>query len=856
MTWCLAEAVKAIDQEAVAASEAISLYRDERKGRILIRFRAVGKDLQTVAGCLGQERDGGTGSRNLTVATYRIMQRFCTRFIQPPEHSKQPAVLKRHLLSHLRSAVTSLSVDAAQDEVVSAELMRAKALNATIQKLTPNLRFIVRDKAHSSRRITQRPWSADSALRDVLLHLCTGKGSIAKMIHHSDEIRRIFANFAKTSSSNAITAATNMSAAGHRFESHAKPLGRSCIYIHATILTALRVWRTRTDESSSRAKRFLSWVSDEKMLQAAMLADAADSSLHFTRLMDREDLDPAILSTECHMYLASMKALFCEGQIFDRFGFTSTMMKTLAQPMVFQVGAETRCLGDAAGVAADVKTICLQRMQSWVRLAEAALQAEFPEFELAQAFQMFDLAGSARQDSANVERVAQALGLNRGALQVELQDVFPRAQRLRSAGGNSSDTSGGGAHDNNNKAAWQEALARLAEHRGTRKVHPTETLRQALVQYFAFGCSTSGVEQSFSTAAWSVHSRRRKALAGTEEYLVKLALDLGNRNRERVIRIARASWAACFGQPRTCHRRERVDKGLRKKKAEGSEILSESAFLRKRRHETILAGRSLDEGSSAYQQADGSHTWTESHQKELDFQLRKRKARKIQGFAENSLLQAEMTGEETQEALAAAAQKCRQDMLDNDEQRARKQRNWTRLEKGLAPAQMLRDFQGQKCFMAASANTMALQAAMQSNGLVQVQRLSMAGVIVTDRPGRMENSSHALVSALRGFYEVSPTFFTEPGQGAAIKLRPAAYTKRAVFVSSACASANNQFWTFLRQALPEGHKWRLHKTDVGSLKIATATYNAGVAFSVVLPAEHTLPVTCLHLTSQFVVFYL
>lgn len=176
-----------------------------------------------------------------------------------------------------------------------------------------------------------------------------------------------------------------MSAAGHRFESHAKPLGRSCIYIHATILTALRVWRTRTDESSSRAKRFLSWVSDEKMLQAAMLADAADSSLHFTRLMDREDLDPAILSTECHMYLASMKALFCEGQIFDRFGFTSTMMKTLAQPMVFQVGAETRCLGDAAGVAADVKTICLQRMQSWVRLAEAALQAEFPEFELAQA---------------------------------------------------------------------------------------------------------------------------------------------------------------------------------------------------------------------------------------------------------------------------------------------------------------------------------------------------------------------------------------------------------------------------------------------------------------------------------------
>ncbi|CAE7328984.1 unnamed protein product [Symbiodinium microadriaticum] len=743
MTWCLAEAVKAIDQEAVAASEAISLYRDERKGRILIRFRAVGKDLQTVAGCLGQERDGGTGSRNLTVATYRIMQRFCTRFIQPPEQSKQPAVLKRRLLSHLRSTVTSLSVDAAQDEVVLAELMRAKALNASIQKLT------------------------------------------------------------------------------------------------------------RTDESSSRAKRFLSWVSDEKMLQAAMLADAADSSLHFTRLMDREDLDPAVLSTECHMYLASMKALFCGGQIFDRFGFTSTMMKTLAQPMVFQVGAETRCLGDAAGVAADVKTICLQRMQSWIRLAEAALQAEFPEFELAQAFQMFDLAGSVRRESANVERVAQALGLNHGTLQAQWQDVFPRAQRLRSAACNPHAGGGGGSaysadyNNDNNKAAWQEALARLTEHHGTRKIHPTETLRQALVQYFAFGCSASGVEQSFSTAAWSVHSRRRKALAGTEEYLVKLSLDLGNRNRERVIRIARASWAACFGQPRTCHRRERVDKGLRKKKEDG-QILSEAAFLRKRRHETVLAGLSLSEGSSAYPEADGSHAWTESHQKEMDFQLRKRKARKIQGFAENSLLQSEMTGEDTQDALSAAAQKCRQDLLDNDDERARKQRNWTRLEKGLAPAQMLRDLQGQKCFMAASANTMALQAAMQSSGLVQVQRLSMAGVIVTDRPGRMENDSHALVSALRGFYEVSPTFLANAGKGAAIKLRPAAYIKRAVFVSSACATTNKSFWTFLRQALPQGHKWLLHKADVGSLKTAAAAYKAGVAFSVVLPAEHSLPATCLH----------
>ena len=70
-------------QDAVASAEAIALYRDDRAGRILIRFRAVGKDLQTQTGCLGQERDGGTGSRNFVVA-YRIMQRFSARFGNPP----------------------------------------------------------------------------------------------------------------------------------------------------------------------------------------------------------------------------------------------------------------------------------------------------------------------------------------------------------------------------------------------------------------------------------------------------------------------------------------------------------------------------------------------------------------------------------------------------------------------------------------------------------------------------------------------------------------------------------------------------------------------------------------------------
>lgn len=44
-----------------------------------------------------------------------------------------------------------------------------------------------------------------------------------------------------------------------------------------------------------------------------MLADAADSSLAFTRILDNEDLDPATSSDHIDVYQKQMKALF-----FDR----------------------------------------------------------------------------------------------------------------------------------------------------------------------------------------------------------------------------------------------------------------------------------------------------------------------------------------------------------------------------------------------------------------------------------------------------------------------------------------------------------------------------------------------------------
>jgi hypothetical protein len=263
--------------------------------------------------------------------------------------------------------------------------MRSSVLNEGIRKITPNLRFVLRDKAHASRRVTSRPWEKDPALKDVLVHMCTGRGSIAKLIHNSQEIRRIFEEFVQSADSAVISAVRNMRAAGHRFESHAKPLGRTCLFLHSCVKTAVRISAARSDMSSKLAKAWLTWLTEERALLAAMLADAADSSLQLTRLMDCEDLDPAVLSKEIHLYLMSIRSLFRDGQCINVFGYTSAMLQTLQRPVVYHVGTQMLSLGDSAGVSSEVKTRCLQRMAAWVRLAEAALSAEFPCFELAQA---------------------------------------------------------------------------------------------------------------------------------------------------------------------------------------------------------------------------------------------------------------------------------------------------------------------------------------------------------------------------------------------------------------------------------------------------------------------------------------
>eukprot|EP00435_Cladocopium_sp_Y103_P022118 s3625_g5.t1 len=409
--------MKSIDQKFLAKAAEIALFRDERKGRILLRFRAVTEDLDMWCGMLGQERDAGTGGLNLTAATEKIIRRACGRWFGAGSE-KQQAFVKLALFKKVCSSITTITVDSALDELLSGEMMRTSVLTPDNKLLCPNLRSVIRDKAHSSRRLTSRPWSADETLKETIHFFCGGPGSVARLIQHSPEIRRLFESFSADTDNTLRSAVVNFRSAQHRFESHTKPLGRTCLFLHACVRTCLQLFRTRTDNAAKKAKLWIQKLDDESALLAAMLADAADSSLQLTRKMDSEEMDPATITQDICHYLQEIQALFVHGEVLQRFGYTSTMLQTLKQPLVYQLGPLSKCLGSQAGVKQEIKDRCLTRMKIWVKLAKEALEAEFPSFELGQAYKVFNLE-TGRKDAVeqDLARIAQICQLNKVTLQ-------------------------------------------------------------------------------------------------------------------------------------------------------------------------------------------------------------------------------------------------------------------------------------------------------------------------------------------------------------------------------------------------------------------------------------------------------
>ena len=144
--WCLAESMWSLDREFLKDDVCITLMRDERKQRLLCRFRAARPDLTVRSGVMGQAKDFGTGSDNITSATKRIIQTFTAAGFGTRKQANDAGLFR-----HICARIVHLAIDAASDELLGARQLRTGNRD-DLQPLCPNLKAIVRDRPHGSRR--------------------------------------------------------------------------------------------------------------------------------------------------------------------------------------------------------------------------------------------------------------------------------------------------------------------------------------------------------------------------------------------------------------------------------------------------------------------------------------------------------------------------------------------------------------------------------------------------------------------------------------------------------------------------------------------------------------------------------
>ena len=127
MHWCVSEALLDVWKKKLAKASTMCLVRDERKGKLLLRFRACGDGLEVCNGALGCIRMTGGSAEDIVRATARALKIFCTAYYRPPRLGKalaQCSVLDRELYKHLRSIVHILITDAHPAELLASNLMR------------------------------------------------------------------------------------------------------------------------------------------------------------------------------------------------------------------------------------------------------------------------------------------------------------------------------------------------------------------------------------------------------------------------------------------------------------------------------------------------------------------------------------------------------------------------------------------------------------------------------------------------------------------------------------------------------------------------------------------------------------
>eukprot|EP00438_Fugacium_kawagutii_P027421 Skav217147 [mRNA] locus=scaffold2621:2863:6211:+ [translate_table: standard] len=289
IAWSLQEAVLNEVRDHLLNAETISLTRDARRQRLLVRYGACDSSGRSHSGMLGMARDFGENAGEIVKATRHILKRVCTIHSSCPRWYDGPSSYFNEELKRIELVTT----DAAANEILATNIgagRRSSRLEteANDEKiLTPNLVMVGRDKAHSFRRLMTRPYASDPFLDGLVDDWIRDNGSMIQKIQNSWDLKRVLVEEVAESDAPTGTSMRSLRAAKHRFESLASPMGRALLHLPAFLKTMERM-AAGANDLGKRAAAFLQGLSAEKLVQLALLADGMDEAMLLVRTLRRE----------------------------------------------------------------------------------------------------------------------------------------------------------------------------------------------------------------------------------------------------------------------------------------------------------------------------------------------------------------------------------------------------------------------------------------------------------------------------------------------------------------------------------------------------------------------------------------
>ncbi|CAK8989859.1 Uncharacterized protein SCF082_LOCUS2000, partial [Durusdinium trenchii] len=791
MCFALAEALRRLYRSWLAEAETINLLRDERHSRLLVRFQCATLGAKRFIGVVGQGKvHPGTATR-ITEVTVDLLRNLCTKNHGAPNADPSVAELDSELLQRIRHHIHSLTADAAENEVASGFNMQSgKSSTATIfgEAVAPSLRTIVRDKAHGSRRILERPWAADVYLSTIAGVLVSESGSLAQRIQTSDPLRVIYEQCCKASTSKAVsTNFSHLRAAKHRYESLTSPLARMTLDWGAVVAFLLRVEVERQGTPAGAfARSLLQTLDEEMLLQAALLADACDECLILIRFFDQSTVDNAQIASAISDFLSRLAFLFKEQHIWTTSGYTLATLSFLESPTHFVVDGVVRCIGGPNGVSKEIRSQCLSRMLAWANLAEEVVRAEHPSFELVQCFSIFDMPNFPKQTASEIQKQGcsqrfdeQLTRLAWSLLDMEdmsqLKDEYFDLGQIAYAHWLASGKTA------SNLECWQVALGKTSS-TAARMRHPAEHLQIALAHYATISATDSVIERNFSKVKDVLRENRLQCEALVENELVMLAVSDPSHDQE-VISISRTVWSELYADSRKrC--KPRFDKGVTRQKlarqlggdddagAMTPEKVTETEFKKRRRHAVsaaLLQGETAD--ASMKVAACPSNAWTDAHDKEMQFNAKKQLKRVFECLRSGTIqiheLPAELVPEaiqffENQTSLMEKREKAEQRVAQRVCQRAPRPE----------------ELEGLKVFVDDALRTRELDRAMDAKNWDTVMDIASAQVFMLSDLSKMP-LVHSIAAGLTGAWLTTPGFVIA-GKGPCLKLKRGLRTDRKV----------------------------------------------------------------------------